>query len=221
MEQTTLKYLRVLIPGMISYLGFFPVAKFYLGKLYDIGSLDFAYVTIFSLVIGALYYQLNIQLLVIQFSRYFIGRNLLNKLTAIYGKPTNSHQRNFLKKNNKYMHVFYRLVDTDESLKKKATNVYFNGIFWTSSADLFLLSGLFCVMYKWVFVQVENALLFSKIFYILVVLSIYLHIFSLLKHINLSNDQLGFIEIYKKAEVKKDFDAILQQMPKPNNEERQ
>jgi hypothetical protein len=39
MEQTTLKYLRVLIPGLAFYLGAFPFVKYYFGDTYHIESL--------------------------------------------------------------------------------------------------------------------------------------------------------------------------------------
>ena len=111
------------------------------------------------------------------------------------------------------MHVFYKLVDNDESLKKKANNVYFNGIFWTSSADLLLISLVFWYVYRRLFAHINHALLFSNLFLILAVLAIILHFLSVLKHIRLSKDQLGFIEIYKKTEVIDGFDIILRQMP--------
>lgn len=218
MEQTTLKYLRVFVPGLTFYLGVFPIARFYFGDSYDIASLDFAYVTVFSLLAGAIYYQVNVQSFMIRPSRRLIGKNILDKLLGIYGKPVDSSQKDFLKE--KYMYVFYRTVDGDETLKKKANIVYFNGIFWTSSVDVLLLSLMFWVMYRWVFTQVEDAPLFSDLFLTLAALSAVLHVFSVRKHIALSNDQLGFIGIYKKAEVIKDFDDILQQMPDVDSEER-
>ncbi len=213
MEQTTLKYLRVLIPGLTFYLGVFPFVKYYFGDSYHIESLDFAYVTVFSLLAGAIYYQIDLQYLIIQPSRYFIHKNILNRLIAIYGKTVGSSQKTFLEKNEKYRHVFYHLNDSDESLKRKTNNVYFNGIFWTSSADLLVLSIIFWAFYKWAFPQVTDSALFSDLFLSLAMLSLVLHLLSVRRHIKLSNDQLGFIEIYKKTEVVKDFDAILQQMP--------
>lgn len=115
------------------------------------------------------------------------------------------------------MQVFYRLTDNDESLKKKTNNVYFNGIFWTSSIDLFVLCVTFWLAYRWAFPQVTDAALFSDLFLSLAILSIVLHVLSVRRHISLSNDQLGYIEIYKKTEVTNDFDTILQQMPSTDN----
>ena len=218
MEQTTLKYLRILIPGLIFYLGLFPIAKFYIGSSYDIKSLDFAYVTVFSLLIGAIYDQFNLRYIVIKPSGYFIDKSIFNRLLSIYNKQINPSQKDYLKKDRKYMHVFYKLLDNDESLKKKTNNVYFNGIFWTSSADLLLISFVFWYVYRWRFVQIDHALLFSDLFLILAGLAMILHILSVWKHRRLSNDQLGFIAIYKRTEVVNDFDNILQQMPPANNE---
>lgn len=213
MEQTTLKYLRVLIPGLTFYLGLFPFVKYYFGDTYHIESLDFAYVTVFSLLAGAIYYQINLQYLAIKPSLYFIHKNILNRLIGIYSKPVCPSQRAFLKENERYMHVFYHLNDSDESLKKKTSNVYFNGIFWTSSVDLLVLSIIFWAFYRWAFPQVTDAALFSDLFLSLAILSVVLHLLSVRRHIALSNEQLSFIETYKKTEVVTDFDAILQRMP--------
>jgi hypothetical protein len=216
MEQTTLKYLRILIPGLIFYLGLFPIAECYLSSSYDIRSLDFAYVTVFSLLIGAMYDQFNFRYIVVRFSGYFIDKSIFDRLMGIYGSQICRPQKTYLKKDGKYMHVLYKLVDNDESLKKKANNIYFNGIFWTSSADLLLISPVFWYVYRWHFANINNSLLFSNLFLILAVLAIILHILSVLKHIRLSKNQLEFIEIYKKKEVIDDFDVILRQMPPAN-----
>ena len=39
--------------------------------------------------------------------------------------------------------IFYGLVDGDESLKTKAKLAYFNGLWWTTVADVRALSGMF------------------------------------------------------------------------------
>lgn len=72
---------------------------------------------------------------------------------------------------------------------------------------------------KWAFPQVTDSALFSDLFLSLAKLSFVLHLLSVRRHITLSSDQLGFIEIYKKTEVVKDFDAILQQMPSTDIQE--
>lgn len=219
MEQTTLKYLRILIPGMFSYLGFYPIFNFYFGEIYDVKSVDFAIVTVISILLGAIYYQINIQYFVIEFSRHRINKNIFDKLVKIYGKDLNESQKNFIE--TKYMHVFYKIIDSEESLKRKTNNVYFNGIFWTSSADLFLFSMFFGLIYWCFFERVNDSKLISFLFFLMAVLSFTLHFLSARKHIQLSNDQLGFIDVHNREKVKEYFDNILQQMPKSDNEEGQ
>ena len=217
MEQTTLKYLRILIPGLIFYLGFYPIFKYYFGDVYDIKSLDFSFVTVISILIGGIYYQLNFQYLITSFSLKKINNNIFDHLVRAYGKDINQYQKNELKQ--RHMTVFYRIIDNDESLKKKANNVYFNGIFWTSSADFFLFGLVFWVIYRFIFSDVDDSRLFSDLFLSLAVLSIFLHVISVRKHITLSNDQLRFIDVHKKKEVTEYFDNILQQLPKHSIEE--
>jgi hypothetical protein len=170
---------------------------------------------------GAIYDQFNFRYIVVKLSGYFIGESIFARLLSIYNKQITSSQKDYLKKDKRYMHVFYKLVDNDESLKKKTNNVYFNGIFWTSSADLLLISLVFWFVYGWPFTQIDHARLFSNLFLILAGLALVLHILSVRRHRRLSNEQLEFIAIYKDAEVINDFDKILLKMPPAHNEERQ
>ena len=193
--------------------------KYYFGDTYHVESLDFAYVTIFSLLAGAIYYQVNLQGLVIYPSRHFVNANILNKLISIYGKDLTAQQEAHLKSDQRYMHIFYRLVDSDESLKKKSYNVYFNGVFWTSSIDLFIVCIVFGFLYGCVFWQVTDASLFRDVVLTLATLSIILHVLCVRKHIALSNNQLSFIETFKSQEVITNFNEILQQVREPKTSE--
>jgi len=221
MDQTTLKYLRILIPGMMFFLGIFPIINFFSKTSYDIKSLNFTYVTAFSILLGAIYDQTNLRYLIVKISGYYIDSAIFDALIKIYKKEINTSQEEVLKSNKKYMHVFYKVIDNDESLKKKTNNVYFNGIFWTSSADLLLLSFSFWFVYKYWFIQIDNAALYSNLMLILFGSAMYLHVLSAWKHIRLSNEQLQFISIYKETDVINDFDKILQCLPPANNQEGQ
>ena len=209
MEQGTLKYLRLLIPGLIFLLGFYPIYDRYFSGLYEVKSIDFSYLTFFSVIIGSIYYQLNLQRLITRPSHYFITKNICKRLIMISGLSLTEIQKKKVKKERKYMHVFYNLLDKDESLKRKTANVYFNGIFWTSTADSFLINGAFFLLYKYMFVDFQLSYEYSQIFLVLAISSIILHVISVIKHINLSNDQLQYLETHYQSDVNTKMNAIL------------
>lgn len=209
MEQGTLKYLRVLIPGLIFLLGFYPIYDKYFSDLYKVTSLDFSYLILLSVIVGSIYYQINLQHLVTRPSHSFITKNIRKGLISISGLSLTGLQKKKIKKERKYMHVFYNLLDKDESLKRKTANVYFNGIFWTSTADSFLINTVFYILYKYKFTDMPKSTEYSTIFLTLAISSIILHLISVIKHINLCNDQLGYIATHYKSEVNTKLNAIL------------
>lgn len=209
MEQGTLKYLRVLIPGLIFLLGFYPIYDKYYSDLYKITSIDFSYLTLLSIIAGAIYYQLNLQHIITRPSHIFITKNIRTNLISISGLTLTPAQKKKVKEERKYMHVFYHLLDKDESLKRKTANVYFNGIFWTSTADSFLINIVFYFLYKYRLSDIPKSTEYSKMFLILAIASIVLHIISVIKHINLSNDQLGYIRTHYQSDVNTKLNAIL------------
>lgn len=209
MEQGTLKYLRILVPGLIFLLGFYPIYNKYFSNLYQVTTIDFSYLTLLSLITGSIYYQLNIQHIITRPSHSFITKNIRNQLIEISGLQLSKAQKKRIKKEKKYMHVLYNLLDNDESLKRKTANVYFNGIFWTSTADSFLINISFYLLYKNKFTGIEKSAEYSRLFFILAILSIILHILSVIKHINLSNDQLEYIKTHKSQDVNTKINGIL------------
>lgn len=210
MDQVTLKYLRILVPGLIFLLGFYPIYNKYFTDLYKITTIDFSYLTLLSVIAGSIYYQLNLQHIVTRPSHFFITNNILNRLITISGLHLSLIQLGKIKKDRNYMHVFYNLLDNDESLKRKSANVYFNGIFWTSTADSFLINIVFYFLYKYKYTEIKNYEEYSNMFLILAILSIILHIISVVKHIYLSNDQLSYINTHFQQDVKTKLNGILQ-----------
>lgn len=211
MEQKTLKYLRVFIPGFILLLGLYPIYHHHYNDIYDIKSLHVMYVTFISILLGAVYYQLNIQRIITKPSHYFITKNILNKLILAYGKTVSDEQLKTLKYKDSYMTAFYGVIDNDESLKRKGENVRFNGVFWTSTADIALISICLYFVYKNCFCDIKNSELLVSFFLYTFIIAIILHIISVIKHINLSNKQLDPIAHDKTLSsiVETKFDDIL------------
>lgn len=210
MEQTTLKYLRVLIPGVIFLVGFFPTYKHLFPDIFQLLSIDFSYLMLLSLLVGGIYYQSNLQWLITCISLYIIRLNIMESLVRISGLTVSRGQARLLWRTDKFMHVFYKIVDNDESLKRKAAIVYFNGIFWTSTADSFIISSFFFFFYKSDAFSVPQSFQISRLFGVFAFLSYILHCLSVLKHVRLSNDQLRYIETHHATVVKDKLNEILQ-----------
>jgi len=209
MEQSTLKYLRIFIPGILFLFGIVPIYFHHFKDLFPIEGLDFSYLTFLSIMFGAVYYQFSLGRTFINFSRKFINQNILNAFIKIDGRSLTDIQKNKLKKEKKYMHIFYNLIDSDESLKKKGALVYFNGIFWSSTADSFVINFFFFLCYKFWLTDILSASSYASLFLTLSIVSIIMHIGSIYKHFKLSNDQLGYIEVHKKTKVKDGITEIL------------
>lgn len=85
MEQKTLKYLRVFIPGLIILLGLYPIYDELYSEIYKIEKFETTYVTFVAILFGGIYYQLNIRYLVTYISHSIIKENILKKLIKASG----------------------------------------------------------------------------------------------------------------------------------------
>ena len=85
MEQKTLKYLRVLIPGFIILIGLLPLQEQTENGITIVKSLNFNYMILLAVIIGAIYYQLNIQHIITRLSHYLIVTNIKEQLINIHG----------------------------------------------------------------------------------------------------------------------------------------
>lgn len=220
MEQKTLKYLRVLIPGLVFLLGFYPLYDFHFKSLYDAKSLDVTYVTYLSLLFGGIYYQLNIRHIVTQFSLSKINDNIFEKLSAIYPSSLSKDEAEFLKEKKRFKDIFYEIVDNNKSLEKRANNVYFNGIFWSSTADSLIMSFVFAIIYVIYWcrcVDFQNSKTFVVLFLITFAVSLVIHLLSIKKHMTLSDEQVNFIETLKAKEVLEGFNKALERMKPLDN----
>jgi hypothetical protein len=211
MEQKTLKYLRVFIPGFVLLLGLYPIYDHFYSEVLDVKGLHVIYISFISLLLGAVYYQLNIQRLITYPSHYFITKNILDKLISAYGKVVTKEQRKTLLYKDAYMTTFYKVIDNDESLKRKGENIKFNGIFWTSTADVALIFIVLYFIYKYFFQDIKNVESIISFLLYTSIIAFLLHLISVKKHINLSNKQLNPIVNDKELSsiVKERFDDIL------------
>jgi len=212
MNQETLKYLRVLIPGLIFLVGCIPFFELFTpGIMKEIPSVKFSYITLVSILIGSLYYQLKINKIVTNISFKIFGGNINREMLKIYKDPLTPKQKKYLEKNKNIRNVFYKIIDHDKSLTIRAKNIYFNGIFWTSSADALIISVFFIAVYS--LSGISNSSEIRTIFIFTSIVSFLLHIISVNRHVELQIDQLEYIETNHYEEVKTKFDELLHKMP--------
>lgn len=212
MERTTLKFMRLLIPGLILIFEFLPMLNI-LNFNYKIGEgwMSYSFLIIPALIIGAIYHFLDIRFIVTNVSHRKIDLNIVSSLLKIYNKPISQDEYNYLK-DKRLKHIFYNFIDKDQSLSAKSQLVYFNGLLWTSTADFFILSIFSCIVFLicglWIFNS--NSLWLLGVLYAgLALVSICFHILTIIKHYKLSNDQIEYIETHYQSELKAKIDAAL------------
>jgi hypothetical protein len=215
MERKTLKFLRLLIPGLILIFEFLPMLN-EIKVSYKIGEGWFAYsfLIIPALVIGVIYHMYDVRFTVTNISHRKIDLNIIDSLLRIYNKKITQEEHDCLK-NKRLKHIFYNIIDKDPSLSAKSQLVYFNGLMWTSTADLFILSIFSSVIYfsfgYWI-IDSNFLLHTGLIFAGLAAFSFCLHILSINKHYKLSNDQIEYIETHYRVELVEKIDKVISEM---------
>lgn len=208
MSKTTLKTLRLIVPGVmiLTFASFL-----FLSSLQDLAeSLRWVEGLLYAVIvfpIGYLYHVMNIRGPFLRDSLSLIQANIKEKLTApfrteeVIGENIES-----LNKGRQLLHVFYNIVDNDESLKSKTQNVYFNGLLWSSTADLMAISFVFVFIYIIAYVRKPVP------HYLFIALGLCIvYIFAArvamprvtAKHIELSSEQLEFIVQHHREVLRK------------------
>lgn len=216
MDVKILKYLRVFIPGVICVFELLPLLKT-LGFNLIINSewLSYSFLGIIAVVIGAIYHALEVRHFITNFSHRRIDLNITNSLLKLYSKELSQEQHNYLKAKRRLKNIFYYFVDIDKSLTVKSQLVYFNGVFWTSTADVFIISTFYSVVYLiagYFVLKDVNTWMFGILLAGVALLGVLLHIVFVSRHINLSNDQLEYIETHYKTQLTSKIDEVLQQL---------
>lgn len=174
------------------------------------GWLAYSILIIPALVIGTIYHMLDIRHFITNYSHRKIDLNITSSLLKIYNKEVSQDQLNTLK-DKRLKHIFYNLVDNDNSLTAKGQLVYFNGLLWTSTADIFLLSIFSSIIYIGTGLYLDNneiwmtGILFAGIG----LLTFLFHVLTVFRHFNLSNDQIEYIETNYQQELIAKIDGVL------------
>lgn len=202
MDRKLLKWLRLVMPGLIAMVLLLPV-KAQLATLYDstlpfeVGAIE---LPLFALIIGIVYHVLGIR-------GYFnfkfhqrVTRNIRQRLWSA-ARPTPPPSDWDDKKSRD---TFYNLVDNDNSLTARTDMIYFNGALWTSAADVRAVGLIVSAIALGMIISNPNdaaAIVLLGVNAAAVVLSIPVSHLITKQHIKLGDEQLDYIAAHLKIEL--------------------
>lgn len=216
MKKETLKVLRIIVPGVIIFIFFLPLTQ---GD-FDFSALISSLISLKGLLspivicgLGGLYNIINLRKWFVADSHLLIHDNIKSKLLSPFSDDhliAGSSER--LREGRNLLHVFYYFVDRDPSLKEKAKNIYFNGLLWSSTADIMALSCMFMASYLigYLFLNRDHYLIGALVLGLLCLFASWaLMPIVTKKHIALSDEQLDYIKLhYKEALHSKLLDLL-------------
>jgi len=215
MKRNALKFLRLLIPGLILIFEFLPMLKTF-NVHYKVGEgwVSYSFLIISAVVIGTIYHFLDFRFFITNASHKKINLNIVSSLLKIYKKPVSQDEYNYLK-DKRLNHIFYHFIDNDKSLSAKSQLIYFNGLLWTSTADLFILSIFSSIAFLICGLCFNSDLIWLSVAYVFIALLAFcFHASTINKHLELSNEQLGYIETHYQSDLKSKIKASLKQIAK-------
>lgn len=216
MEIATLKLYRAIVPGTLIMLEGIPLYQLTTGEqitLFQGYENAVAVVgAVLAYVIGSLYNLFNSRSVFNRSSHEKITMNIKKRVLQIgRTRPLSDAERTELLEGRKLLDVFYNLIDSNESLKERARLVRNNGLIWSTCADLTVVGTCFACLYlpagllyfyppflKWGMGAAAVALLSGLL----------LHPLAEKRHIELSNDQLDFIDTNLQKEARSRIDAL-------------
>lgn len=206
MQQTTLKWLRLIAPGVIiiifTYIFGLITDLFRINAPTNINELNNS---LFVIVFAGLYYVSGVRRF---FNKKFsseVTENLRQKLVAAAGFEDDPERFTW----KKIRSVFYHLIDNDKSLEKKSYNAYFNGFIWTTLADIRAISVIFGIIslpIAW-FITKE-AVITAFLFFIIAIMS-YIGSRTVTKwHREIGDEQIEIIQNYHQQELRDKLESI-------------
>ncbi len=214
MGMTSLKYLRLLIPGiMVFILILFIVQDSFseLSTAFANFQLKDTIYTIVVVAIGALYYILDIRYLLWKPYLNRVNNNIKDQLLNSYRLKLSEQQKANLRDSRKLMDAFYYIIGKDNSLLEKAKRVRFNGLIWTSTIDFTIIAAIGSLLF-WVKIIIEINSYYLWMALILLISALVSFGFIQLttkRHLSLSNEQLEIICSKYRTELEKEVNERL------------
>ncbi|GAB2687072.1 hypothetical protein GCM10027037_06510 [Mucilaginibacter koreensis] len=218
MDQSTLKNLRLIIPGLISLLAIFYPIKIL--KIYDLNNFissikdwnDLIPLITMPSLIGVLYYVSNIRYVFWKSELHKVQENIKDRLVDTFINDYTLQQQASLKSDkSRIMRIFYHFVDSHPSLTTQSQNVKFNGLIWTTFLDTSIITCFFgaASITISIILKIKVLMLYGWILIVVCMVS-YAAFRSLTKrHLMYSNEQIDSIIQLFKAELKNKLNDIL------------
>lgn len=201
MTKDVLKGLRIFYPGVFIFGLIAPLVIINFDIKISFLANNWGFITALGIpaasVLGGIYYSLNIRKIYHERFLDFIDGNIKNRLLSNFldDEEISKHAL-LLLEGDKLMHVFYTLVDNNESLKSKRLDVYLNGFVWSLSVDFAIFGKAGVPLYLISFLFLENpiyvyiALACESIFFVthFLILSVIQN-----NHLKRSNNQIDYI----------------------------
>lgn len=217
MSMNALKYFRLFVPGILVFIIFILAIQESFDELVELTKTfsnlqlkDGIYIAIF-IVLGAIYYIFNIRDLLWNPYHKRVQNNIKETLINSFQEELNKQQRDNLKEGRKLMNVFYYFIDNDNSLAQKANRVRFNGLMWTSTIDLTIITAIGSLVF-WFKIIIERSsynLWMAVILLIVALMSFGLIQLTTRKHLSLSNEQLEIICQLHKEKLHEKINELL------------
>lgn len=207
-SQSTLKWLRLVVPGIFMLFALTPLFR----GTGDLSALARSFLSLETLrnsvpvvLLGALYIIFNLRRFAWRESHRKINDNIKDRLLApCLHDALIEGANDSLRTGNALMHVFYKLVDRDPSLTEKANRVRFNGLLWSTVADLTTVGTLGALLYLFAFAitdEFHQLLMFALLALVALLAHFILMPVVTRRHIELSDDQLEFIVQHYRADL--------------------
>lgn len=212
MSQETLKVLRFFIPGLMATIALEPVLRTAsLIARFDLP--DIAAYPLPVFVFGLVYYVLELRRLTFERPVNEINQNIKESLLACCKDRSELLAAgSILREGRKLMIVFYKIVDSDPTLSEKAKRVRFNGLIWSSLADVQVVGAIGAVVY--LVAAAIRASLANAVTSLVLLGVVALARWGLMprttrKHLELSNEQLEVIAQEHRQDVCDRIEALV------------
>ncbi|WP_299500426.1 hypothetical protein [uncultured Roseobacter sp.] len=200
----TLKKLRFLVPGIIIFT-FWALLGSFTGdwKVQTSLSPDAIGKTTAAFVLGLLYYVLPLRDWANRRNYDVVNSNITQALTKIGSEDVSPKKFSW----QQIKPLFYRLVNSDDSLTIQSKRAMFNGLLWTSTADARAISIIFTMIsaaYHFAF-DSQGALIGALVFAITAAVTWPVSWVLTEMHKSIGNEQIEIIRSFHSSEVKEFF----------------
>jgi hypothetical protein len=207
-------WLRIFVPGIFILIVFTALLlpnldTKTLKSVLDLQNILFAVLIPFF---GVIYHVSRLRFIIWKPHLLKVDKNLKNQLLEPFKTNVTPQGRERILKGNTLIQMFYDIVDSTESLSDKSKGVRFNGIIWTSVADIVVL-GILCYLAFFAFDLFYNRLHYRYFGFTSLGLSglCYLILPSITRaHIGRSNDQVEALLVNHKNKLRQKIKDYLE-----------